>query len=324
MHRVTFRGEVDSGPLCYEADDLVLLDPAGAALSPPPPADRTVHIDYPPRRATAESVARLLGRHRPSRLVAAGDGATLDVAKQAWLLAGAGTALVLAPVGAEPWRAFAPFTSLYEPDGQRVSRPDPSLATARVVVDPAPLDRRPDQVTALHRADSAVHAVELLLNTRARSWQRVLARAGLAALDSRLAGEDVAGAGLITEAFASTGLGLAHAVASPMAARAGRTHDSVNVIVAPHVVRHWGERADWSTIASALGTAATAAAVAGSLAARRERAGLPGSLAAAGFSRDEVLAVVPFALRSSGIPWLPRPITATEVTELLERAWTGE
>lgn len=321
--RAPVRAVVDRGPIHYQQRDLVLLDRAGAAAAPQPPGGWTVHVRYPPRRTEAESVTRLIAQRRPHRLLAAGDGATLDVAKYAWLAAGGGPVLVLAPVGAEPWRAFAPFTSLYEPDGGRVSRPDQRLASARVVVDPVALAQRPDRVTRLHRADSTVHAVELLLNTAARDRHRALARAGLSALDSAATGDDVVGAGLITEGFAPVGLGLAHAVASPLGARAGRTHDTVNVIAAPYVMRYWGDRIDWSTVAAALGTPAAAEAVAGALADRCAQAGLAGCLREAGFTRDEVLAVVPAALRSSGIPRLPRPTTAAEITRLLERAWAG-
>lgn len=323
VHRVSFRGTVEQGPLRCRTGDLVLLDDAGAAQYRPPAGLRVVRVTYPPRRDAAEATAGLLVQHRPTRLVAIGDGATLDVAKYAWRAAGGTAELVLAPVGAEPWRAFAPFTSLYEPNGPRVSRRDPGLGGARVVLCEQTLAARPEPVVALHRADSVVHGVELLLHTGAGEWSRTLARAGLAAIRGGTGVHPVIGAGLITEAFCGAGLGLAHAIASPLGAGAGRTHDVPNVILAPYVVRYYGERVDWRPVAGVLGTGASAAAVATALDSWRERAGLPNSLRAAGFTREQVRAAVPASLRSSGFPYLPVHTDAAEVAALVERAWVG-
>ena len=324
IHRVGFCGTVAQQPLRYDTGDLGLLDAAGAAGNPPPPGVRVVRVAYPPRRDAAEAAAGLLLQHRPARLVAVGDGATLDVAKYAWRAAGGTAELVLAPVGSEPWRAFAPFTSLYEPGGGRVSRKDPQLGAARVVLDETALAARAAAVVALHRADSVVHGVEVLLHTGAGGWSQALARAGLAAIRGGGGVGTVIGAGLITEGFCGAGLGLAHALASPLGAGAGRTHDVPNVILAPHVVRHYGERVDWRPVAGVLGTGSSAAAVATALDGWRQRAGLPDTLQAAGFTKEQVRAAVPAALRSSGFPYLPVATSEVEVALLLERAWAGQ
>ncbi|MDQ7908478.1 iron-containing alcohol dehydrogenase [Phytohabitans sp. ZYX-F-186] len=316
-HRVSFRGTVVTGPLAYTASDLILADAAAPT--------GTVEARYPPRTRDAEALAERVARTRPERLVAAGDGATLDVAKHAWtLLPGpARPELVLAPLGAEPWRAFAPFTSLYEPDGERVSRRDDALGGGLVVIDGRALAGRAATVRHLQRADSAVHAVEVLIGRRAGPWGRALAAAALAALAADDPAGDVAAAGLATEAFASAGLGLAHAVASPLGALAGRTHDTVNALLAPYTVDFWGDRVDWAAPAAGLGVPPRAGAVADRLRELRDRAGVPQTLREAGFDRGLLERAVPRALRSSGIPWLPAPVTAEDVTGLLDRAWAG-
>ncbi|QOC92992.1 dehydroquinate synthase/iron-containing alcohol dehydrogenase family protein [Micromonospora craniellae] len=327
-HRIAFRGVIRTGAITLGPGDLALLDAAGGDVTATAgtPGD-VVRVAYPPRLADAEALAARLDRNHPARLVAIGNGATLDVAKQAWRLGAAGPALLLAPVGDEPWRAFAPFTSLYDPDGSRVSRPDPALGDAEVLLDAAALARRPERVRHLHRADSIVHAIEVLLSRRTQEWGRALAAAGLTALgrdapDDHLAG--VVGAGLVTEAFASTGLGLAHAAASPLGAHAGRTHDAVNVLLAPHVVAYWGDRVDWRAVAGPLGTAPRADAVTTRLTDLADLAGVPRALSAAGFSWEQVRAAVPAAMRSSGMPWLPAPVDEATLTELLRRAWAGQ
>ncbi|MEU5550911.1 iron-containing alcohol dehydrogenase [Micromonospora sp. NPDC047793] len=326
-HRVAFRGVIHTGTLTLGPGDLALLDPAGGdvAATAGTPGD-VVRVAYPPRLADAEALAVRLDRNRPERLVAVGDGSTLDVAKQAWRLGTAGPELLLAPVGGEPWRAFAPFTSLYGRDGSRVSRPDPALGDAGVLLDAAALSRRPQRVRHLHRADSIVHAVEVLLSRRTQEWGRALAAAGLSALCRDAPNDDLAGvvgAGLVTEAFAATGLGLAHAAASPLGAHAGRTHDAVNVLLAPHVVAYWGDRVDWRAVAGPLGTSPRADAVAARLTDLADLAGVPRTLCAAGFSWEQVRAAVPAAMRSSGMPWLPGPVDEATLTELLRRAWAG-
>ncbi|BCJ70017.1 iron-containing alcohol dehydrogenase [Polymorphospora rubra] len=325
-HRVAFRGEVETAALAYGDGDLVLVDPAGGRVPgvdvhPARPLPLVVEAGYPPRWTAVRSLVGRLDRHRPARLVVIGDGATLDVGKQAWLGAASAPELVLVPVGAEPWRAFAPFTSLYDPDGRRVSRVDPALGGARVVIDTDALAGRSATVRHLARADTAVHAVEVLVSRRTRDWGRALATAGLAALRRDRPADDVVAAGLVTEAFASTGLGLAHAAASPLGARAGRTHDTVNVLLGPYVVEFWGDRVDWSEVATVLGTAADAGAVAGRLRELRKLAGVPATLDAAGFGWEQVADVVPAALRSSGMPWLPEPVDDAALTGLLRRAF---
>ncbi|WP_432843289.1 hypothetical protein [Dactylosporangium sp. CA-092794] len=312
---------VTTAALTVGAGDVVLADAAATSYFADL-ADRpgVVASQYPPRREAAEALAALVGRRRPERVVAVGDGATLDVAKHAHA---GGAELVLVPVGAEPWRAFAPFTSLYEPSGQRISRPAPAVAAARVVIDPAALSARAAPVRALQRADTAVHAVEVLLSRRAQEWDRAHAGAALAALRRDRPADDVVAAGLAATAFAATGLGLAHAAASPLGAAALRTHDTVNVLLAPYVAEFWGDRADWTAVAEGLGAAPAAAAVAERLRGLAAAARVPATLGAAGFGWDSVTAAIPAALRSSGMPWLPEPVDAAGLHALLRRAWAG-
>ncbi|MFY1635689.1 hypothetical protein ACN27F_20855 [Solwaraspora sp. WMMB335] len=339
-HRVSFRGEILTAGPDYCPADLVVADldvtdlddahPGGgagrAAGAPDPGAVRAVvPVAQPPRSADADAVVEAVRRHRPERLVAVGDGGTLDVAKHAWNLLAAGQRppLVLVPAGAEPWRAFAPFSSLYEPDGQRVSRRYEDLTGQQVRLDSAALAARQPGVRHLHRADTAVHAVEVLTGRRAGPWGRALAAGALAALADDQPIADLVAAGLATEAFAAAGLGLAHALASPLGALARRRHDLPNVLLAPAVAEFWGTRVDWTPVAAAVNCHADAGSVARWLRELRDRADVPATLTAAGFDRALLADVVPQAMRSSGMPWLPEPVDATTLTDLLDRAWVN-
>ncbi|MTD15210.1 iron-containing alcohol dehydrogenase [Nakamurella sp. YIM 132087] len=313
-HGVGFTGEVHEGPVALRVSDLVVLDAASAALLGASGAggDGPVIVEDLP---TDRAVAGLLLRPTAQRVVAFGNGSTLDVAKQA--AAGLGVACVLVPCGSEPWRAFAPFTSVYDDAWQRHSTADPRYGAAQVHLDRSLLERVPAEVRALLRADLSVNGVEVLLSAAASTWDRALAAGGLRLLRHDDPVDDLVAAGFIAGAFSSCGLGLAHAISSPAGQLDRRTHDLPNVILGPRVTAGWGDRADWSEVAAALGTAASAESVTEALDDLRLAAGAPSTLAAAGFDPDRFDEVAARALRSSGIPHLPRSVDAAEILQLL-------
>lgn len=324
-HRVGFHGVIASGPLVLQPEDLLVTGDADIRQD-----GELLRIAYPPSDQAVSRVEEAIGRARPGRVVAVGDGFVLDVAKRA-LAQPALTpsqakpvpTLTLVPVGAEPWRAFAPFTSLYGLDGARVSRRDGTVESTRIVIDGSLLRQRTESVRQLQRVDSATHAIEVLIGKAADSWGRSLALAALRALTQDDPVQDVTAAGLAAEAFSSSGLGLAHALASPIGADSRRTHDIPNAILGPHIVRYWGDLVDWGVIATTVGVAPSAEGVARWLDGLIVRAGLPQSLSEAGFDEGLLSAVPPRAVKSSGMPWLPQKIDERELSVVLRRAWAG-
>lgn len=325
-HEVGFRGAVVEGPVDVAPHDLLVGDDALEILCDVPASTRSDRTGRPPRWSEAAQIASAVPVDARSRLIAVGSGAVLDVAKQAWLLAGATAGLVLVPGGDEPWRAFTAFTSLYDPDGVRRSRSDPALRTATVVLDPRVRAARPASTDRLARADTAVQAIEVLVGTRATGWGRQLAAAGLRAAATTdppgLAPTDgLVAAGFVAEAFGASCLGLAHAIASPLGARLGRAHDVANVVLGPAVVEHWGDAVEWTAVAAALGCAPDATDVAERLRALGRDAAVPGLQDLASSQAQVLDLVLPAALRSSGIPWLPFPVDQGAVEQVVRRAW---
>ncbi|HEX6547797.1 MAG TPA: iron-containing alcohol dehydrogenase, partial [Candidatus Dormibacteraeota bacterium] len=287
---------------------------AGAAASLP-------IAGRPDRPALAELEAAAAAAGARS-IVAVGAGVVLDLAKLAG--ARAGTGVVLVPAGAEPWRAVTTFATVDNGDGTRTSTPDSRLGGARIVVDAGLWAAVPAEAAALHRLDSAIHAIESLLSRRSQPYSQALATGALTALgDPEQPVRGVVGSFLAAEAFGSTKLGIAHALASPLGAALGVSHDSLNCILGCQLPRQWPDAPAWLWAGRALGTKASGDGVAAALGRMRAKAGLAGSLREAGIAWSDVDGVVDRALRSSGIPFLPRAVGREELVAFARLCWEG-
>jgi alcohol dehydrogenase len=271
-------------------------------------------------------------------IAAVGSGALIDAAKlvalRLELRRRQPVPLTFVPCGSEPYRAFARFAVVDE-NGERPTVVDDRFGRARVVLVPELLAAQGERAVAVHALDTAVHAIESLLSTRAHPYARLLAASAL-----RTVGEEVgrpeeqlelAATRLVTaaaaavEAFGTTRLGLAHALASPLGTRLGVAHDTINGVLGEQVIGFWGDRvAGFRDIAAALGVAPSQPAVEEALARIRRRAGLPSSLAGLGIAWDDVRSVLPTTGRSSGIGVLPAPVDSSGIESFALRAWAGD
>lgn len=275
---------------------------------------------------------------RVERLLAIGCGALLDAAKLVAHRAERGTQrrieLVLVPCGAEPYRAVARFAVVDDAAERRPTVVDPTFGRGTVVVVPELLAALPREVVALHALDTTVHAVESLLSARGNPFSRTLALAALRTVAENAADPHrdeaearsrlLVAAFLAAEAFSSTKLGLAHAIASPLGTALGVTHDALNGLLGEAVIRHWQtEEQRLAEIGAALDVGSSVEDVCSVLARLRRAARLPSSLREHGVGWESVEAVLPQAARSSGMACLPRPVTDDELAEFARGAWLG-
>jgi len=332
QQRANFRGSIRYGWPEAADEAIVLLDDVpdfgdddaarlGSAIG------ERISVDRRPTRATVEMATKRLMAQGGGRLIAIGSGALLDAGKLAFQHASEGgvpVALVMVPCGAEPYRAVAQFAVVDAPDGSRPTQLDQRFAACDVLVLDDLLRRLPPAVVALAAADTAVHSIESLLSRAATPYSRMLATAALRTVIETSDPVPVVSASfLAVEAFASTRLGLAHAVASPLGTELGVTHDAINAVLGDALVEYWGPRPTaFRNVAKACNTA-THDSVKEHLTRLRDAAGLPSSLSELGITWTSVSNVLPGAARSSGISVLPEPISPSELEAFAARGWKG-
>jgi alcohol dehydrogenase len=327
----------------------VLVDRRGAAalgaLNEPFAGEMRVTIDERPTRASVDRIVKdLSDSGGVGELVAVGDGALLDAAK----LVGkrmreeinAPVALAFVPCGAEPYRAFTSFAVVDDDD--RRERPtvrDPSFAAAQVLLWDRLLENLDGRLIALNALDSSVHALESMFSALATPISRQLSAAVLRIVAENLepalaGGSGVRGSARVriltaayfaAEAFAPTKLGIAHAIASPLGTAQGITHDGINGVLGPVMVRRWGAVDGMREAAAALGLATDSRAddIAKVLDCYRSAAGLPASLRELGIKWETVKSILPRAAKSAGIPNLPRDVGAHGVEAFARIGWEG-
>lgn len=297
----------------------------------------TVVAERRPDAAFVAALAEQASRTDVQRIAAIGDGALLDAAKLTALAVEKRTGhlpeLVLVPCGTEPYRAVTRF-AVVDNDGQRPTVVDERFGCASVVLAPELLAVIPLDVAACHVLDSAVHAIESLLSSLAHPFSRAQATAALRIIAEHTE-DGVPASGearthlavasfLAAEAFSSTRLGLAHALASPLGTELGVTHDTLNGVLGEAVVSFWGSDVPgFSDIAVAVGRAANPSRVQSWLGALRATARLPGCLRDLGVPWASVEAILPRASQSSGIAVLPRTLSGSALEDFARRAWAG-
>lgn len=338
VHRVTFKGAIDTSWRAASGPRLVVAEKhLEDVLRINGFVDDTAAAVYRAARPSAPFVEELGNAVRAddiTEVVAVGSGALLDAAKLAYRI-GSNTqdlALVLVPCGAEPYRAVTAFAVVDDEDGTRPTAVDPDFAAAEVLLIEELLATVPPHVLAVHALDTAVQAIESLLSLRVNPLARTLAGTAL-----QIVAQEVLSDGhptaesrtrltlasfLAAEAFTSTRLGIAHALASPLGAEVGITHDTINGILGEPMVALWGADVDgFSDVAEAFSVAPTVPDVLEVLASIRRLAQLPSSLAELGIAWASVEAVLPKAARSSGISVLARPAEEGMLEDFAQRAW---
>lgn len=343
-HEISFTGSLVFGlPECQERFPTLALVEAGLversrAAGALAHARELLPLEGRPDSSVVSALAETVLSTRAERLLAIGCGAVLDAAKFAARRVELGSSrpleLVFIPCGAEPYRAVARFAVVDDGSGNRPTVVDPTFGRATVVVLPELLHSLPEHVVALHALDTTVHAVESLLSTGTHPFARALAVAALRIVAENALAADgheaetrsrlIVAAFLAAEAFSSTKLGLAHAIASPLGAAVGTTHDAINGVLGEAVVRFWAdESSGFAEVATGLGVEPTVEDVCGALERLRLAAGLPPSLRELGIGWKRVEAVLPQSARSSGIAVLPRPLSDGALAAFARRAWSG-
>jgi alcohol dehydrogenase len=340
-HVPSFAGEMVLGEEELPDGALVLVD---AELSGPAVETGLLRTDSDvvaahgrPNRDFVDAAIEIAAERGALEIAVIGCGALLDAAK----LVSVGLAkrvdgpvpLTTVPCGAEPYRAVSGFAVVDEA-GERPTVVDERFRRSRVILAPRLLAALPEEVSALHALDTAVHCVESLLSVRAHPYARLLAMSALRTVADDLngfgPGRGAAGPRLVVaaaaavEAFSTTRLGLAHAIASPLGTRLGVTHDALNGVLGEAVISFWGEDVrGLPDVAAGFGVERSQQAVLDVLARLRQRAGLPGSLEAMGIGWESVEAILPRAARSSGIAALPGSVDAPSIESFAARAWAG-
>jgi alcohol dehydrogenase class IV len=201
------------------------------------------------------------------------------------------------------------------------------------VLDPALSITAPSRVTAACGIDVLAHAIESL---QARTGNAYSAALGLEAVRLVVAHlpavvadpGDRAGrsamllaAHLAGLAFATTGLGTAHAVGHALSARYGTPHGVALAAVLPLVVRlNAGDRrSETARIAEAAGVAPER--VPDAVAALQERSGLHPTLRELGVARRDLPALADAALADEVVDNAPRVPTRRELVRLLDVAF---
>lgn len=209
----------------------------------------------------------------------------------------------------------------------------PSALPRFAVLDPALSVSAPPRVTAACGIDVLAHAVESL---QARTGNAYSAALGLEAVrlvvrhlpavvddpgDRASRSAMLLAAHLAGLAFATTGLGTAHAIGHALSARYGTPHGVALAAVLPLVVRmNAPEREDETArIAEAAGVAADA--VPDAVAALQERAGLRPNLLELGVAHRDLPALADAALADAVIDNSPRVPMRRELIRLLDAAF---
>lgn len=326
--RVAFHGSVRWERLDRRDGDLVVADSDARGVADCRAGD--VVVNEPRiRRQELDAVRDAIREIRPRRVIGVGGGCAIDAARLAWLDAcdSAVVPLVVAPCGRELWRAFAPFAVVLESEGSQATTADRRLAGHDVVIDGSLIDTVDDDTLLLTAVDVLVATIESLLTRRAQPYSRAVANAaGLRLLPAVGAGIDggrpdsdavIVASALAVEAFASTGLGLAHGISTNLAALLQVPQDRINAIGGRWVIGRWGEH---PALAELRRTAALTDGIERSLTelvdAAMSRLRLA-TLRHEGVTDGHVDVVLPRISQSSGIPWLPEKLGVDEIRRVV-------
>ena len=288
-----------------------------------------------PSLADVTAGAAALRGFGPSILVAVGGGSPMDAAKAIAYQSGS-PPIVAVPTTAGTGAETNGF-GVIEDDalGRKVYPGDETTMPRYAVLDPALTFSAPPHVTAACGLDALAHAIESLQSRAVNPYAAGLAleavqliavhlpRAVDDGADPEARSSMLLAAHLAALAFATTGLGTAHAVGHALSARYGTPHGVALATVLPHVVRlNLAERRDDAArIASAAGWPGGAAGLPEAVASLQRRVGLHPCLAELGVSWDELDRIAEQALADVVIRNAPRVPARAELLEMLRAAF---
>lgn len=291
-------------------------------------------------------------------LVALGGGSVLDAAKGLALMATndgpardfdyrnqpprPGAPMVAVPTTAGTGSETNGFGVIDDPEaGRKIYVGHDSVVPRTVILDPDLTRGLPSRQTAATGMDVLAHALESLSSRQSNPYadginmqvvgmvSRFLPRAVVDGQDLEARSQMLLAAHMAGLAFATTGLGLAHAVAHALSARIGAAHGVVLSVLLPHVLAfNLPARAEtYARVAPALGVRGAeadglGAAPAAVDAVRRLASdlGMPDSLRDLGLTEGLIPVVVEDALADEVVLNTPRRPTDDELRALLEGA----
>ena len=250
--------------------------------------------------------------------------------------------LVAVPTTAGTGTETNPFGVITDPAARRKFYVGGATALpAAAILDPELTVGLPPAATAATGMDALVHALESGMSSRANPWSEGIARQALRMISAYLPravadGTDLEARSqlllashLAGAAFASTGLGICHAIGHSLGGRFDIAHGVALTLVLPQVLRFnapvCGERL--ADAAFALGAGDTnksadwnTAAAIDAVAALAERAGMPSRLAGFGITEADFPQIAADALNDEVLANTPRMPTAADITSLLAAA----
>lgn len=284
--------------------------------------------------ATAEKARAAALEYAIDLVVCIGGGSTTGLAKAVALTTGL-------PIIAVPTTyAGSEATNVWglTEESRKTTGMDPKVLPVAVIYDPALTLSLPGAVSIASGLNGLAHCIDSLWAPRADPINAALAAEGIRALgqglpliaqDSQdLEGREQAlyGAYLAAAAFASAGSGLHHKICHVLGGTFNLPHAQTHAAVLPYVLAFNAPQALGASarIAAAFGVSGTGAedALAG-LQHLRSHLDAPKSLAEYGFRADGIGHAVQIILPT--VPASnPRPVTAENLTALLEAALTGD
>lgn len=288
-----------------------------------------------PTPERAVELAELIQRAQVEAVVSIGAGTTIDLAKLALYHArnsgSPDVEHIAIPAGPEPYRAIASLATFDSGPAARETLSIDWLRPHRAVVIAELVEQLDRGLIALIAGDALVHAAESLLSTQRSSASMKGALTAIKGCRHEAPVPSPNGVAVFTaafeaaNAFAETKLGLAHALARPLGIAAGTSHDRFNLMLGPAVIGFWANDetgAGRFTVLDAVGI--NGVSLAALINEYRVQAGLPPSVPGLGIRKEDALAALDWAPQSSGIPFLPRPVTRPELVSILDAVWADE
>lgn len=268
------------------------------ALAPPPRAEEGVEV-------------------RP--LVAVGGGRVIDVAKALAAVAGADVVAIPTTMSGAPMTAIHRLPEGTEDRARGMVRP------RLVIADPEAMTSQPEAELRASSMNALAHGADTLCVPGSNPVSEMTALRGAEliarALDQKREQRDrealALGSLLCGYAIDSAGFGLHHVVCQTLVRLCGTPHAETNAAILPHAVAFLAERAPeaYERLAGSLDTDRLA------LTQRIEDLGRPPRLSEVGGDESKLDEAVEAMLRRPELQRVPRPPGASELRDLVERAW---
>jgi alcohol dehydrogenase len=351
---VTDQGLASTGVVASVADVLAAAGLAVTVFSGVHPNPTTGNV-----AAGADAVAAVAGADGRPAVVAVGGGSPIDAAKGIAVaavnpergrdldyrrtFAQPALPLVAVPTTAGTGTETNPFGVITDPVAHRKFYVGGATALpAAAILDPELTVGLPAAATAATGMDALVHALESSMSRRANPWSEGIARQAIRMISAYLPravadGTDLEAraqmllaAHLAGVAFASTGLGICHAIGHSLGGRFDIAHGVALTLVLPQVLRFNAPVCEerLADVAFAFGAGDTgksngwnAGAAIEAVTALAERLGMPSRLRRLGIGEEDFAQLAADALDDEVLANTPRMPTAADVTAILAAAY---